>query len=478
MIRKKEPERATIHLTRVHRLVAVVLALLLAGLAVSARAAEKSKAGLPPEILTFIQAKETEARALAKQLNLKISSDVWAYFRTAQTGTTAAITNAFERLKKRSSQYEGSRDDPTVGTPVWQSLLDVELAVEAFADGDSKYSVAFGKGVINSIPPGSIYFGGTDPGRGLVTAFSKSHANADPFFTITQNALADGRYLEYIRVIYGKKIRTPTTNDSQNVFQEYLTDAQKRLDHDRRFPKEPRQIKPGEDVRTIDNRVQVSGQVAVMAINGLLAKVIFEYNPGREFYIEESFPLDWMYPHLSPHGLIFKLNREPLEALSDDIVTKDRAFWTRQQQQMIGAWLTPETPVKDVCAFVQKTFGRKEFSGFKGDRVFVENDYAHKLYSKLRSSIGGLYAWRATDSKSPKEQMRMRAEADFAFRQAFAFCPHSPEAVFRYVNLLVSADRLEDAFRVAGAAQSFDPENSQLENLVAEITRLKRAKEK
>jgi len=36
-----------------------------------------------------------------------------------------------------------------------------------------------------------------------------------------------------------------------------------------------------------------------MTINGLLAKIIFDKNPNREFYIEESFPLDWMYPYLN-----------------------------------------------------------------------------------------------------------------------------------------------------------------------------------
>ena len=51
-----------------------------------------------------------------------------------------------------------------------------------------------------------------------------------------------------------------------------------------------------------------------MAINGLLAKIMFDKNPDREFYIEESFPLDWMYPYLEPHGLIFKINRQPQSA--------------------------------------------------------------------------------------------------------------------------------------------------------------------
>src|SRR5262249_17931563 len=135
-----------------------------------------------------------------------VSSDVWAFFRTAESGKFSSITNAFERLKKRSSQYEGSKDDPAVGSPVWQQVIEIYLATEALGNGDAKYSRAFGDSVIKSIPRGSIYFGGTDPGRGLITAMSRSHAEADPFFTLTQNALADSRYLDYLRAMYGARI--------------------------------------------------------------------------------------------------------------------------------------------------------------------------------------------------------------------------------------------------------------------------------
>ena len=72
------------------------------------------------------------------------------------------------------------------------------------------------------------------------------------------------------------------------------------------FPNEPKQIRPGEDVRVVESRVTVAGQVAVMAINGLLTKVMFDHNPKNEFFVEESFPLDWMYPHLTPYGVIMK----------------------------------------------------------------------------------------------------------------------------------------------------------------------------
>src|SRR5205085_644757 len=126
----------------------------------------------------------------------------------------------------------------------------------------------------------------------------------------------------------------------------YVKDAQRRLVHDRRFPNEPRQLKPGEDVMEVDGKPHVQGQVAVMAINALLAKRIFEKNPNREFYIEESFPLDWMYPHLTPNGFVMKINRDALAELSEAIIQRDRKFWRGRVDDMIGAWLTEETPVQ------------------------------------------------------------------------------------------------------------------------------------
>ena len=58
----------------------------------------------------------------------------------------------------------------------------------------------------------------------------------------------------------------------------------------------------------------------------------------------------------------------------------------------------------------------------------------------------------APNTHPAAEKKRMNEEADFAFRQSFALCPYSPEAVFRYVNLLVSEQRLSDALLVAETA--------------------------
>ena len=44
-----------------------------------------------------------------------------------------------------------------------------------------------------------------------------------------------------------------------------------------------------------------------------------------------------------------------------------------------------------------------------------------------------------------EENQRTLKEAEFALKQAFAFCPYSPEAVFKYVSFLVSLGRAPEA---------------------------------
>ena len=196
----------------------------------------------------------------------------------------------------------------------------------------------------------------------------------------------------------------------------------------------------------MDGKVQVSGQVAVMAINGLLTKVVFDRNPDREFYIEESFPLDWMYPYLEPHGLIFKINRQPLAQLPEEIIARDHEYWSKLVTGMLGDWLSEQTTVRDVAEFVDRVYFQHDLKGFTGDPQFIQNDYAKRIFSKLRSSIAGVYAWRlgtlAPNEYRPKSQTdytALASETDFAFKQAFALCPYSPEAVFRYVQFLNAA---------------------------------------
>ena len=77
--------------------------------------------------------------------------------------------------------------------------------------------------------------------------------------------------------------------------------------------------------------------------------------------------------------------------------------------------------------------------------------------------------------KTDAERERMIKEADFAFRQAFAFCPYSPEAVFRYVQLLMNLGRVDDALMVARTCRKLDPYNGQVMGLIEQLEGFQRA---
>jgi hypothetical protein len=213
-----------------------------------------------------------------------------------------------------------------------------------------------------------------------------------------------------------------------------------------------------------------------MSINGLLTKLIFDHNPDREFYVEESFPLDWMYPCLEPHKLIMKLNRKALAQLPEDTIARDREYWRKLVAGMLGDWLDEKTPVSEVVAFVDRVYVQQNLEGFTGDPRFVQNDYAKRIFSKLRSSIAGVYAWRLSTNALPEYQPKSNAdrqtllkEADFAFRQAFALCPSNPEALFRYVTLLLQSHRFDDALLIAQTFLKVDPQNEQARGLLENV---------
>jgi hypothetical protein len=410
------------------------------------------------QLRAFVAEKATQANAATN----KLPSEVRAFFAVAAKGDWLAVSNAFIELRKHAGPYG----------PAWEPVVDTWGALAAFGEGDEIYSTAFGTNIIASIPPGSIYFGGTDPGRFIIAALQKSQVRAEPFFTLSPTALVDANYLAYLRGMYGTKIYTPTDDDLKRTYQEYTRVAVERQSKN--------QLKPGESVTVgADGQPQVSGMMAAVQVKGLLAKLIFDKNPDHEFFIEESFPFDWLYPHLEPHGLIFKINRQPLPGLSEPIVKEDHDYWRSLVRPMIGDWLTDDTSVEQVAAFVWKTFGKQDSSGFTGDPRFMQNVYSQRMFSKLRSSLAGLYAWRLQQATDPTEKARMAREADFAFRQAWALGPDSAEAVFRYVAFLMEQKRVADALRIAETAAQLPsqqgPEGQPMREVVVSLKGMQKA---
>ena len=395
-----------------------------------------------PEVVAHLKSFVAEEEARAKAVTNADAPDFTSFFAAAGRGDWQAVSNIFQDFRNYTGQYKHiNKTNDHLPWPKWQAVLETWGALHAFGEGGEKYSVLFANDIIESIPAGGIYFGGTDPGWFLVAAMQKNQAAGDPFFAVPQHGLENAAQLDHLGSIYGGKIYTPTADDLQRCSQDYTNDVVRRLQN--------HQLKPGEDVTDVNGRVQISGYMAVIGIRERMTQVIFNENSNRQFYVEESFPLEWMYPYLEPHGIIFKLDRQPLPELSDEILQRDRDYWTKLTVPMIGDWLKPDTSVQEVTAFAEKVFANHDFSGFTGDPQFVRNDYSCKMFSKERSSIAGLYAWRARQTKDAAERKRMNAAADFAFRQAWVLCPYSMETVVRYINVLTSENKFSDAQRVA-----------------------------
>jgi len=149
-----------------------------------------------------------------------------------------------------------------------------------------------------------------------------------------------------------------------------------------------------------------------------------------------------------------------------EMLDKDRQFWSQYSERLIGNWITETTTVKEICDWNRKTYLRRNFSGFTGNPTFVRDNDAQKGFSKLRSAIASLYAWRHRITTDPIEKERYAAAADFAYRQALAFGPINPEVSFKYVQFLNTVNRFDDAVLVARTLEDIDPNSDSGQRLL------------
>ena len=264
---------------------------------------------------------------------------------------------------------------------------------------------------------GAIFYGGTDPGRFVPTYMIYSADVRSDVYLITQNALADNTFMNITRDLYGDTIYIPSLEDSNEAFRKYVDDVN------------AGRIQAGADIKIENGKVSVQGVGGVMTINGILAELIFKENKAKhDFYVEESYVIQWMYPYLTPHGLIMKLNDEPVASLDPQLVANDHAFWGWYTK-----WLLDQPAFcRDICA--------------------------RKSFSKLRSALAGIYDYR-----------HMYDEAEYAFKQSIDLYPLSPEATFRLAQMYMNMQRFDDARKLIDDFAKEDPLNDSAKGFLAQI---------
>lgn len=456
-------------LVRLKVALAIVFALLLISSpqAVAVKAdARKSRTAIAPELTRFIAEKKKLAQAITTKNNLNIPAWVWEFFNACAIADWETAASSYSTIQTAVGRY-GGQDL----AQIWGAVQDAYGACEQFRALELDLLKKFGRDIIESIPPRSIYFGGTDAGRFVVSALARSHSEGKPFYALTQNQLVDSNYLVYLREMYGQEIQVPKTEDFQKAFERYLKDVQERA--------ERKQLKDGETFSTKDGRPNASGTVAVMMVNELLVKEIMERNPNRSFYLEESYPMESLYSRCLPNGLVLKVEHEPLSHLPRDIVRQDHQFWIDYIKPLIGTAVTDTTSVGQLCDFAERVYFRSDLSGFLGNQMFLKDRQAQQIFSKCRSSIAVVYQSRIQDSRDDHDTMT--AEADFAHRQAVALCPYSPEAISRYTEFLLTEKRTNDAKVLVrttlklNSKERWDAEAGSVTNSIAKIRQ--RAKE-
>ncbi|MDB6025360.1 MAG: hypothetical protein JWM68_1583 [Verrucomicrobiales bacterium] len=426
--------------------ISLLLATVLFGFAAK-REQEVTRKAMSPALVQFIKQKRALTEVLAEKHQIKTPGAVWTFFNAAERGDWLATSNLYRALTAHSEN--GVSELPR---PLAAPLKETVGAFEQFETSEAELLKKFAGQIIDDLPADSIYFGGTDAGRFVVSAFCQSHTQGRPFFTVTQNALADWTYLDYLRDIYGRKLSIPTPEEAQQAFQDYLQDAQRRL--------ASKQLKEDEEISLVEGKAQVSGTVAVMQINERLLKRLIEKNPSHEVFIEESFPLESLNARYLPHGLVLKISREPVERLPDSVIEKDHQFWTAEVRSLIGSSLKEAASIPQLCATLEAIYVRSDESAFDGNRAYLKDTQAPQYFSKCRSSIARVYQWRSQNARK-SDAAALINEADFAHRQAYALAPFNAEEAWLYSSFLLEQKRTNDAKAILATTLKINPSKSE-----------------
>lgn len=358
-----------------------------------------------------------------------VAPEVWPYFEAGKKGNWSKADKLYRNMARRSHHFDFGVEPDERLVATWQPVNETYWVLRELASADPGSYLRYAGDILDSLSAGSIYLGQTDAGRFMVTFLSNSHADGDPFLVLTPNALADGSYLDYLRRMYGAKMNVPTPEGSQAAFADYLEDAKRRH--------EMGQLKPGELVTITNGLTAVSGQVAVMEINGRILKLILNRNPQREIFLEGPYLPDWSFPHLMPEGVLLRVVHDPLNELPREVMARNREWWSNRTSELLGERVSLDTPWTRIIELARATYldrkkrGLEQYARWRvGNTTLPLQAEVCVNYAIQRAGIGQVYSWRARVAAEQSVKAAYTQEADLAFRQAFALCPNAYDTVY------------------------------------------------
>lgn len=357
------------------------------------------------KLAQFARSRRELAHALARRHCIAVPDGVERFFAAVESGDWDRISAAFAEIHggdTTGSQHSGRTPEVS---KLWPAILDAFGAAEQVHEWPAQQLLDYGNAILDSLRPGMVYVGGTDNGRWIPELLNDT-SGGERHIILTQNALADAAYLDYVAVQYGERFQALTPEDSQRAFADYMADASRRFMHDRDFPEEPKRLRPGEQVTMgEDGRVSVSGQIAVMSINERLLTGLMDKNPDLSFALQESSPLAGTYSDALPLGPLMELRAK---AEGNDLTAaragETLAYWEQAAGEILGDTATSASPV------------------------------ALKSYSHDAVASGNLL-----------ESHGHLAQAETTFRLARQISPENPDPVFKLGQLLDRSGRTQQA---------------------------------
>ncbi len=352
--------------------------------------------------------------------------------------------------------------------PLWSNFNDGNQAGHWFG-------WQFGHDIMQSMDRNAVYFGGSDFGRFVPTymEFIESQQSnrwkRDPSFdrrdvtVVTQNALCDSFYNQYIRQQYDPRYRPKTPADSAweramvndpkqwRGTEKTFSTFEKWLGRDTAYPVEPVTCLSPEELDDCWAEYRLRPDVAAriraglagpdgrrpgdvgdtFEINAVAAEHIFLKNRAHHtFYLEQSVPMDWTYPYMLPDGLIFKLNPTKLDKLPPEVIAADRAYWDAYAARLLA------------------------------DPNFRVDDDATITFGKLAFNHADLYRWR----NLPQEQ-------EYFLKLARRLSPQLEDAVFGLQDLYAAQGRYDEAIALLRQAQLDDPRSESYGDVLADDER-------
>jgi hypothetical protein len=369
------------------------------------------------KVVQFVRSRRELVGKMAEHFKVEVPVGVDQFLNVAETGSWDELQTLFQMMQAERRKQEGPQAEAMAR--FWPVLNETYGVLEQSHAWPAQKLLDYGKAILGSLRPEMVYVGGTDPGRFIPTLLNET-GDSGLHVVLTQNAFADNSYLDYVRFLYADRLKMLSPEDSQRAFQEYLADAQRRLQHDLQSPGEQKLLRRGEDVQIQENRVQVSGQVAVMTINEALLTTLMQKNPDLSFAMEESFSLPSTYFNATPLGPIMELRVEdPQDALTPDKAALSLDYWRSTAQQLLA------------------------------DTELAESSETRRAWSQMAAAQGNLFANR-----------NLPGEAEQAYRIAAELAPTELGPVSQLAGLLARAGRAAEAGQLLDTFAARNPGQS------------------